>query len=589
MALRQPSGHGGSNRGLEAGALPGVPFGRFGRMFDPQGAFLDDECLAEIAGAMIKDDVSKPINEDEPIDENPTIPSGYTYFGQFIDHDITFDPTPLNAQSVDVEALEDFRSPALNLDNVYGRGPDEQPYLYAGNDTLLPGGETFLLATGDDIPGPAAPGVPVTKFDVLRLGSRTPAGGQVKKRLAVLGDKRNDENRLVAQIQATMIAFHNRVMRTDSMIARATAQGDNALFRFRAAVDIVRWHYQWLVLWDYLDRRLLKPATVTRVLNPGGTPRLSAYLKLDAKYPYMPVEFSGAAFRTPHSMVRPGYALNEIVGSQIPAPGTPPDVVERDFHRVSIFSRGDALPGGGIDLRANLNGFGLEIPDFWGLDWRFFLDGVGGPTLPDLKLPQPSYRIDANLVQPLSDLPEFRGDPVPAEHNLAFRNLKRGVQNLRLPSGEQVAYALGLSGADIVPQDKIWTAGSRAYDPQANPLGDLDAASARRSAAAQFCRDKGVTLEGNTPLWYYVLREAEDVGIERQPADPLLAAGGQHLGAVGSELVAQTLIGLLWLDDNSFLNRMPSFQPFPELLDGGAAQDFSLGKLVKWAWENPNG
>jgi len=579
MAIRDPSGHGGSNRGLEAGALPGVPFGRFGRMFDQQGEMFDNDCLEQIANAMIKDDVSKPIDEDEPVDENPTIPAGYTYFGQFIDHDITLDPTPLNARSVDVDALEDFRSPALNLDNIYGRGPDDQPYLYAGDATVFPGGENYLLALGDPIPGPRAAGVAITPFDVLRLGARGQAGAPVSKRPAILGDKRNDENRLVAQIQATMIEFHNQVIKTDSIIGPVP----DPLARFRTAVNQVRWHYQWLVLWDYLDRRLLKPGVVERVLNKGGTPRLSAYLKLDAKYPYMPVEFAGAAFRMGHSMVRPGYALNKVVGSDIPPDGTPPDQVEQNFHRISLFSRGDALPDGTFDPRANLNGFGLEIPDFWGVDWRFFLDGTGGPALKGVKVPQPSYRLDANLVLPLQDLPEFR-NAIPRERNLAFRNLVRGVQNLRLPSGEQVAAALGISAADQVPADKMWTAGSKAYDAAANPVADLDAVTAKRQAAAKFCTDKGVALEGNTPLWYYILREAEYFGIERQPDDPMLAAGGQHLGAVGSEIVAQTIIGLLWLDDSSFLNAAPYFQPARELLDGGKPEDFSLGQLVKWTW-----
>ena len=571
MELSEPASHGGNNRGLEAGALPGVPFGRFGRMFDQQGDFLDDDCLMEIAKAMIRHDTPKPISESDEIDENPTIPAGYTYFGQFIDHDITLDPTPLNARSVDVEALEDFRSPALDLDNVYGRGPDDQPYMYAGSSGKFALGDAIALPP----PGSFSAGAVFTKFDVLRLGVRTASGGAVQLRPAVLGDKRNDENRLVAQIQETLIAFHNKVIDTPSMIARATPQPDDPVFRFRAAVDIVRWHYQWLVVNDYLDKRILKPGVLARVLNPGGTPRLTNYLKTEAKYPYLPVEFSGAAFRLGHSMVRPSYALNEFVGSVVLAAG-----------RVPTFSDADKKGGGVIDPRANLNGFGIEIPDAWGLDWRFFFDGI--PDLPDagsFKVPQPSYRLDANLAEPLEKLPEFFDAADSRQRHLAFRNLKRGVQNLRLASGEQVADALGVSPADRVPADRMWAAGSRFYDPGAAPLPDLEETTAARAAAAAFCRDKGAKLEGNTPLWYYILREAEYFGVERAAeAGAGRSCGGQHLGVVGSEIVAQTLIGLLWLDDNAYINRMPGFQPFPELLDGGQAADFTLGKLFKWVW-----
>ena len=84
---------------------------------------------------MIKPDDGKPLTETEPVDENPTIPAGYTYFGQFIDHDITFDPTPLSDATIDPSALVDFRSPALDLDNLYGRGPDDQPYIVHGQRT----------------------------------------------------------------------------------------------------------------------------------------------------------------------------------------------------------------------------------------------------------------------------------------------------------------------------------------------------------------------------------------------------------------------------------------------------------------------
>ena len=125
------SAHAANLRGLAAGANPGQPFGRFGPMFElPPCPSLPEEGLTDLAKAMVKQDDGAPITEREPADENDRIPAGYTYFGQFVDHDISFDPTPLGAKQVDRDALVDFRSPALDLDSVYGRGPADQPYLY---------------------------------------------------------------------------------------------------------------------------------------------------------------------------------------------------------------------------------------------------------------------------------------------------------------------------------------------------------------------------------------------------------------------------------------------------------------------------
>ena len=163
MGTIPASSHGNNNRGLEAGADPSVGFGRYGRMFDaPAAGELPVDALKAIATAMIKEDAGKPITATETVDENPTIPAGYAYFWQFIDHDITFDPTPFGASAVDVSALVDFRSPALDLDNVYGRGPDDQPYMYDG----------LTLRVGAAVT--AADALRGTQNDLLRL---PPAAG----------------------------------------------------------------------------------------------------------------------------------------------------------------------------------------------------------------------------------------------------------------------------------------------------------------------------------------------------------------------------------------------------------------------------
>lgn len=533
---KTPGIHGGNNRGLAAGAIPGVAFGRFGAMFEARPApKLPDQGLKALSAAMIKADGGKPITEAEPVDENPTIPSGYTYFGQFIDHDITFDPTPLSDADIDRDALVDFRSPALDLDNLYGRGPDDQPYMYQG----------LKLRVGRT-PGNADAAFG-TKADLFRLDDGTP----------ILGDKRNDENKIVSQFHGAMIQFHNRVVDDDALLGAFGGDINTDTARFRTAATIVRWHYQWVVVFDYLDR-ICEPGMVTEVLNQGGTPRLQHYLKDQAPYAYMPIEFSGAAFRFGHSMVRPSYALNSIVTAAKGDTGK--------TTRVPTFSHNE-------DKTQNLNGFPGVLADFWGLDFGFFLDMPAAGGTDGFKLPQPSYRMDALLTGPLADLPEFfkqTGTPqglATLVGNLAFRNLERG-QMLGLPSGQAVSCLMGI---EPLSDDILWSAGSRLRDqvkPPGNTQGDMDATN---NARGDFRRDwvdgNGAILKGNAPLWYYILREAEWYGVTRVNADedPAIAFGGQHLGPVGSRIVAETLIGLLWKDDASFLHDQRGFQPMKQI------------------------
>ena len=558
--------HGLDNRGLQAGAIPGVPFGRFGRMFDlPPALKLSDPALIQIAQAMIKKDPGKPISEAEPVDENPTIPAGYTYFGQFVDHDITFDPTPLGAESVDVDGLVDFRSPALDLDSVYGRGPADQPYLYDG----------VKLRVGV-APGNADAQVG-TKNDLFRiLGNTVP----------LLGDKRNDENKIVSQIHGAIIAFHNRVVQDDGLMTWAGADLADPGQRFAAAVSIVRWHYQWVVVFDYLDR-ILEPGMLTEVLHPGEAPRLNNYMKLTAQYAYMPVEFSGAAFRFGHSMVRPSYALNRLVGTG-PAPADP--AAPRRIPTFAIV-KDPAHPTPEEQL-LNMNGFPGTLPQQWGVDWGYFLDGIpantalpvppaGGATV---KAPQPSYRIDALLADPLAILPEFQTEAAKRQNaalmNLAFRNLRRG-QMLDLPSGEAVATRLG-----IVPMqpEVVWGAGSSQVGKTPFPgdtKGDFDATVKARKDALAAVTAMGFPLAGHTPLWFYILREAEYYGVTKDMNEPGVAFGGQHLGPVGSRIIAETFIGMLQMDRNSFLHCKPPFAPHPSILNGG--KRFTLDRLVAYA------
>src|SRR5437870_4811867 len=180
-------------RGLMSAKTSPLFQGRFGRMFRslPHAKFgaTDKENidnLAELAKTMSAD-FDPP--KDGKDDEESGIPTLYTYLGQFIDHDITFDPASSLQKQNDPDALIDFRTPAFDLDNVYGRGPDDQPYMYDGDGS-------FLL--GDPIQG----GDP---------GAKDLSRNNANPRRALIGDPRNDEHTIVSQLQGLFLRFHNRI------------------------------------------------------------------------------------------------------------------------------------------------------------------------------------------------------------------------------------------------------------------------------------------------------------------------------------------------------------------------------------------
>ena len=420
--------------------------------------------------------------KDGPDTEESGFPAAYTYFGQFIDHDLTFDPASSLQRQNDPDALVDYRTPRFDLDNIYGRGTDDQPYLYNGDGT------TFSL--GPPLGGAAAN--PHAKD--LPRSSATP-------QRAIIGDPRNDENVIVSQFQGLMHRFHNSVAR------------DNPTWNFDRVQREVRFHYQWVVLHDFLPT-IVHPDVLHHVLPPrkhGGPiePHLEFYKPKNEAF--IPLEFSVAAYRFGHSMVRPGYRLSETV---------PP---------LSIFS---------MDPRRALTGF-RKFPDNWAIDWNLFIDLV--PRDPDsIERTQLAYKIDTSIVDPLGNLPpSIAGDPPPS---LAQRNLLRG-HRMRLASGQAIARAMGL-----VPltDDKI-VIGKFTGDP-ADIIGTIDTIA-------------GGIFAGNTPLWTYVLAETMpiDVPLKTTKGDKKITS--RKLGPVGGRLVAETMVGLLVHDSSSFVSQDPLWKP----------------------------
>jgi hypothetical protein len=514
----QPPPHGGVPRGLMLTPSSSTTAGRFGRMFRRLPVYEhEQESLVALGRTMVQQPehgmLDEPLGaEDE--DENTStldgelrLPAGYTYFGQFVDHDITFDPVSSLTRQNDPDALANFRTPRFDLDSLYGAGPAIQPFLYRSGGVELELGTR--VSDDDRVAGP----------DLLRA-----TNGR-----AVIGDPRNDENLIVSQLHVAFIRFHNAVI--DHVRREHPTLGKADLFKL--GQQTVRWHYQWVVVHDFL-RRLVGADVIYDILrpedyrSPGGRhttirPRLLFYHWNEQ--PFMPVEFSVAAYRYGHSMARPSYLINDVI-----------DVPVADgANRIPLFSEDPHDP----KRPTNLNGFG-PLPDDWGVQWKYFLYGIEerrGPN--DDHLPQPSYRIDTELAHPLGALPQI---PAPGERSLPVLNLLRGGARGH-PAGQDVARAMGIA-----------------------PLDDdlLDDVGLRSDAR----RD----LEGRWPLWYYVLKEAE------------VDAGGAHLGPVGGRIVAEVLIGLLHGDPLSFLSVNPTWEPF--LADRpGSSGTFTLADLVNFGLE----
>jgi Animal haem peroxidase len=527
-----PERHSFPVRGVDV--LPTSDFnqGRFGRMFRSAPVFLPDEKeLVRLAQKMIQEpEPGKPLGEKDK-DENPSIPAGYTYLGQFIGHDLTFDPASSLQRQNDPDALFDFRTPRFDLDSLYGRGPADQPYLYRhespperseGDEDLDLSQVAFLL--GDDVDEDERFKGP----DLPRNRPRQTADGKsILFGRALIGDPRNDENLVVSQLHRTFLQFHNQMV---EFVADTNSLRDEEDV-LKEAQRQVRWHYQWVVVHDFLVKVVGKEVVddilqrQSYTVNGKGGPKRIEVVRPRLRFyhpgrrPFIPVEFSVAAYRFGHSMVRPSYFFNDAVRETQP-------------RRTPVFGP----PPTATNELQNLNGF-RRLPPGWGFQWKYFFDRLTDE--PDL--PQPSYRIDTELVNPLGNLPrEVASNP----SSLAERNLLRGRQ-LQLPSGQAVARAMGI--------------------PALRPE-DLD------------LKGFSDSLKNNTPLWYYVLREAK---AERQ---------GTQLGSIGGRIVAEVLIGLLAADPLSYLNAAPGWTPEPELLRAPGPRRrklFEMPELIRFALGEP--
>ncbi|HJV05470.1 MAG TPA: heme peroxidase family protein [Actinomycetota bacterium] len=429
------------------------------------------------------------------------IPAGFTYLGQFVDHDLTFDRTDVTlGENVGPAELLQARSPSLDLDSLYGAGPDD------------PVSERFYEADGIHLKMGRTKAVePHPQFDGFDL----PRGAGANQRKAVIPDPRNDENLAVAQTHLAFIRFHNRVV--DELPSSVPAGQ-----RFEQARRTVIRHYQWMLRTDYLPR-ICQAGAVSDVFTNGRKAFEVGATPTDV--PTMPLEFSVAAFRLGHSMIRQNYNWNRDFDD---GAGT--------LDWLFIFSAGSGDLGGEPRLLSN-----------WVADFRRLYDfseaGRDDLTVPEAKFNR-AMRIDTLITPRLRNLPRFAD----AEDNLAFRNLTR-AKMVALATGQQMATFLRGKGVTLTRLTPSQVRNGRNG-------ADLDGLT--RPQRDAFLR--------NTPLWFYILREAE------------LNRG--KLAGVGARIVAETFHRAMEGSRTSIV-RNPAWRPTL----GPSNTTFRMVDLLLFAFE----
>ena len=436
------------------GSIPSQSFNRLFNNLNPLIATQKD--LELLANTMLDPVVRGPI-------QGSRLPAGYTYFGQFIDHDITHDTTTTLTTPADLNNLVNDQTSFFDLSCLYGV-----------NNNLLDANGLFVIGKNsngeDDLP-------------------RDAAG------IAIIGDPRNEENLIIAQLQLAFLKFHNKVI-NDIKLANPSFSVSQAVLEAR---KIVTYHYQWLVVENFL-RDLCGPY-FSRLFDQTGKPLI--HQAFQSIYPNIPIEFTGAAYRMGHSMVRDAYYLNS------------------NFDVFPIFS--PTLPAPLISI-PDLRGF-RELPANFTIDWSVFF------PMPFHKGFQVTENLDVFVTQSLFNLP-MPSVVSDTPNILPLRNLMRGTFTYQLPSGQDLASALGIPSNEIMRA----STGNLVFQTQ-----NIPSVMQPLLTTTDLLHLTNVFGE-QTPLFYYCL------------LDNHLNGGGNYLGSLTSAIVGQTILCLLANDPTSYLN-----------------------------------
>ena len=398
--------------------------------------------------------------------DNPTHTAGVTFFGQFMDLDVTFDSRSTLGAPTDPLATLNMKLAYFDLDTIYGLGPFVTPQYYDVNDQAK-----LRIETGgifEDLP-------------------RNAEG------TAIIPDPRSDQNMMVSGLHCAFILFHNKAV---DYVRLQQGLIDPAQI-FNEAKRLTLWHYHWLILNEFLPL-FIGPALVNDILTNG-----RRFYQPDMGQATMPIEFQGACFRVGHTMIRPSYRAN-LKGDN----GKP------FFGFIFDPALGDITPAPGLDPADLRSGF--RAPRRF-IGWQTFFDFKDGEV-------KRNKLIDHKISTPLFTLPLGAIASHKAPTSLMQRNLLRHI-TWSMPSGQAIARAIGVDRLSAEDLKEL-----RAYD---------------------------IGLEENTPLFYYMLKEAALV----PSTDIGKNTGGFHLGPVGGRIVGEVVIGLLQSDPASWVAKQPEWTP----------------------------
>ncbi len=407
-------------------------------------------------------------------------PSGYVYLGQFIAHDISFDSMsdrhntshqPWN--NIDLDKIYNKRNAMFDLETIYGYETISNLNEVPRSMLMKPGSNT-ILRLGDTFPE-------FNEETTARLSFQNDLPRDDKTSIAQIVDPRNDDNVIIAQTQVAFIKFHNAIVKNLGK--------DDTPQTFEEAKKIAIRHYQYIILEDFLPR--IVNADVLKEIRQKIEQGTNEYYHPNLADMYIPLEFSGAAFRFGHSLIRNDYNYNLKHSS-----------------------------GASLSDIFNFTGRGKGINDVtknklrstWIINWKWFYDFSKSGEAIDPKL-NFAEKLDTKLSSGLNLLiPKVVGNRV---NSLSALDLYRGVA-LQLPSGQEVA--------DKMKVKKLTS------DEIESTFGDK-----LQPAQRQIFKEE-------TPLFYYLLAEAK------------IHSNGNTLGEVGSRIVAEVILKLIKESTYSILN-----------------------------------
>ncbi len=436
------------------------------------------------------------------------LPAVYTYFGQFVNHDmsapvggllVNVDLVPLGgvigtldlpglskqergrADSIGpiLDHIQNQHARPLTLTSLYADGPSSHDQdvrrLYTQD------GKRFLLAQTATLSEDQIGAITKTPFDAIRRNTGAydlPRKGE----MALIADRRNDSNLIISQLHLALMLVHNKA------IDVLQPQIADAAKCFDAARQLVTLHYQWCILNDYLPH-LLSDGVLEKVRAQPA--RLKAANEV-------PMEFTTAAFRFGHSMVGATYDFNDNFGNRN-GPGKP---IREHATLKDLFD---------FTSRGKMNGQATQLPDHWVADWDRL-------TRPKDDGGSPAESIDMDFAP---DMLNLVGESTNLVHgSIFFRNILRGFHR-RIPFGQNLAREYGipvLTASEV--RSAIPAMTTYPYDADLRTMAE----------------DLGLLT--HTPAWLYFLCEAK------------VKAGGERLGPTASHIIADTFVGLLGHKDN---------------------------------------